>query len=145
MRTILPAVREVVEEAIAYAKQPGSLEPPPPEQLATKEDAIAALRAGVWWACHENRCPRVPLGTKHVQKSRINTAPIAVLSSILIAPGATRADLVATEEFIMPAIFGKVPDSDSVHFWTSTRMQGKHGYTIEGVKENRLVYHHRSS
>jgi len=145
MRTILPAVREVVEEAIAYAKQAGSLEPPAPKQLATKEDAIAAIRAGVWWSCHENRCPRVPLGTKHVQRSRINTAPIAVLSSILISPGAARAELVATEEFIMPNILGKVPKSDSVHFWTSPTMQKRHGYTIEGVKEDRLVYHHRPS
>ena len=144
MGMVLAAVREVVDEAVAYANEPGALEPPAPDQLATKEDAIAAIRTGVWWAGRKGRRPTVPLGTTHVQNSYVDTAPIAALAPLLISPGATKGALETTHDYVMVEGFGKSkPRTDSVKFWTSPRMQKKHGYTIEGVEENRYVYRHR--
>jgi len=125
---------EEVEREIAKAKeamrQPGSASPPIPTRLASADEAKAALHAAVWWAGRPG-IPAIPLGQKRVQHARLNTAPIAVLSSILITPGASKAELEATLAFLMPEIGGKIPTTDSVGFWTSPRMQDKHGYIIK--------------
>jgi hypothetical protein len=143
MEQVLPAVRTVVEEAVAYANRPDSPEPPVPAQLATREDAIAAIRAGVWWARRKGARPTVPLGTTQVQDSKVDTAPIAGLGAILISPRQIKAALDDTQAFVLAAFGKPVPKTDSIKFWTSRPMQRKHGYTIEGVDDDRYVYDHR--
>jgi hypothetical protein len=75
--------------------------------------------------------PTIPLGQEGVQLARLNSAPIAVLGSILICPGASKSELDDTVAFVMSEVGGKVPTTDSVGFWTSPNMQKKHGYVID--------------
>jgi len=143
MARVLRRVQEVVEEAQTHVSGIGAAMPTIPERLATEEDAVDALRAGVWWAGRRGRRPGVRLGIAHDHPYEVDTAPIAALATIMLSPDATKADLVETHEYVLRA-FGKAPPrTDSIRFWTSRGMQRKHGYTVEGAQAGRYRYRHR--
>ena len=102
---VLRGVQHIVEDADEYARQTESRPPALPAGSRTPAQAEAALRAAVWWRGRRG-VPSIPPGTSGVQDSLLNTAPVAVLGSIPISPGAQKVDLEATQDHVLAAIVG---------------------------------------